>query len=56
MSDPRKPEQEDASSGANEEQSAEKNTTDGGERVQHAAEESAQKGLPYEMPKPKSVD
>ena len=56
MSDPRKPEQEDPRSGHGEEQSAEKNSTDGGERVQEASEESAEKGLPYEMPKPKSVE
>lgn len=56
MSDPRKPEQEQGSSGHGEEQSPEKNSTDGGERVQEASEEAAEKGIPYEMPKPKSVE
>ncbi len=36
--------------------SADKNTTAGDERVKEAAEESAEKGLPYETPKPKSVE
>ena len=55
MSDPKNP-QDSESRATKEEQSADKNTTDGDERVKEAAEESAEQGLPYETPKPKSVD
>ena len=55
MSDPKNP-QESEPRATREDESADKNTTDGDERVEEAAEESAEKGLPYETPRPKSVE
>lgn len=56
MSDPKNPQDQHTSGREEESESAEKNTTAGNERVKDAADESAEKGLPYETPRPKSVD
>jgi len=55
MSDPNNPDEKPAPPKEKSE-SADKNTTAGEERVEEAAEESAEKGLPYETPRPKSVE
>ncbi len=56
MSDPKNPQDQGTSSREEENESAEKNTTAGNERVKEAADESAEQGLPYETPRPKSVE
>lgn len=56
MPDPKNPQDDRAAAPKEESESAEKNTTAGEERVKEAAEESAEKGLPYETPRPKSVE
>ncbi len=56
MSHPNNPQEESPAPAKKDSESADKNTTAGDERVKEAAEESAEKGLPYETPKPKSVE